>query len=56
MINFMSITNPLGRSPYYPLDTRMGEPQIRYGCYGEERNLSACQKLNTNSLVVQPIA
>jgi hypothetical protein len=29
---------PQGKSPWYPLDRRLGEPQSRSGCCGEEEN------------------
>jgi hypothetical protein len=31
---------PLGKSPRYPLDRRLGEPQSRSGRCGEEKNLN----------------
>jgi hypothetical protein len=30
---------PGGKSPWYPLDRRLGEPQCRYGRGGEEKSL-----------------
>jgi len=29
---------PNGKSPWYPLDRRLGEPQGQSGCGGEEKN------------------
>jgi hypothetical protein len=29
---------PQGKSPWYPLDRRLGGPQSRSGCGGEEKN------------------
>jgi hypothetical protein len=36
---------PQGKSPWYPLDRRLGCPQSRSGCGGEERNSQPLQGL-----------
>jgi hypothetical protein len=39
---------PQERSPWYPLDRRLGGPQSRSGRGGEERNSQPCQESNPN--------
>jgi len=39
MVSFMpQPLYPQGKSPWYPLDRRLGEPQSWSGCGGEEKN------------------
>jgi len=47
---------PQGKSPWYPLDRRLGGPQSHSGRGGEEKNSSPCQELNPRIAIVQPIA
>jgi hypothetical protein len=48
--------NPLGKSPQYPLDRRLGGPQIQSGqCEGEEI-LDPTGTQTLTPLVVQPMA
>jgi hypothetical protein len=45
---------PQGKSPWYPLDRRLGGPQSQSGCGGEEKNSQPLPGLK--SLIIQPIA
>jgi hypothetical protein len=36
---------PPGKSPWYPLDRRLGGPQTRYGRGGKEKNSQPLQRL-----------
>jgi hypothetical protein len=45
---------PAGKSPPYPLDKRLGEPQSRPGCYGEEKNF-ALPGIETTVSSPQPV-
>jgi hypothetical protein len=39
VVSFMPwLLYPQGKSPWYPLDRRLGGPQSRSGCGGEEKN------------------
>jgi hypothetical protein len=39
VVNFTTLPlNPQGKSPWYPLDRRLGGPQSRSGRGGEEKN------------------
>jgi len=39
VVSFMpQLLYPWGKSPYYPLDRRLGGPQSQSGCDGEEKN------------------
>jgi len=44
---------PQGKSPWYPLDRRMGGPQSRFGGDGEEKNSQSLPGLETP--VIQPV-
>jgi hypothetical protein len=41
---------PREKSPRYPVDNRLGGPQIRSGQGGEEKILSPCRELNPGLL------
>jgi hypothetical protein len=43
-----------GKSPWYPLDRRLGGPQSQSGCSGEEKNFQPLLELKTP--ITQPIA
>jgi len=43
--------NSRGKSPRYPLDRRLGGPQIRCGRGGEEKNSSLCRESSSSHLV-----
>jgi hypothetical protein len=45
---------PQGRSPWYPLDTRLGGPQSRSGRGGEEKNSQPVPGLETP--IIQAVA
>jgi hypothetical protein len=45
---------PQGKSPWYPLDRRLGEPQSRSGCGGEEKNFQPLPGLEIP--IIQPVA
>jgi hypothetical protein len=45
---------PQGESPWYPLDSRLGGPQSRYGRGGEEKNFQALSRLEPP--IIQPVA
>jgi hypothetical protein len=45
---------PQGKSPWYPLDTRLGGPQGRSSCSGEEKNSQPVPGLEP--LIIPPIA
>jgi hypothetical protein len=45
---------PQGKSPWCPLDRRLGGPQSQYGCDGEEKNSQALPGFEP--LIIQPIA
>jgi hypothetical protein len=47
---------PKGKSPWYPLDWRLGGPQSRSGCSGEEKNSQPCQDSNPRSYLSYPSA
>jgi hypothetical protein len=44
---------PQGKSPWYPLDRRLGGPQSWSGCSGEEKNSQSL--LGLDSPIIQPI-
>jgi hypothetical protein len=46
---------PRGKSPRYPLDRRLAEPQSRSGRRGEEKILDPTPDSNSDPLVVQPV-
>jgi hypothetical protein len=43
-----------GKSPWYPLNRRLGEPQSRSGRGGEEKNSRPLQGLEPR--IIQPVA
>jgi hypothetical protein len=43
---------PQGKSPWYPLDKRLGGPQSRSGCGGEEENCFIIFKTSINGVCV----
>jgi hypothetical protein len=45
---------PQGKSPPYPLDRRLGGPQVRSGRCGEEKNSQSL--LGLELTIVQPVA
>jgi hypothetical protein len=45
-----------GKSPWYPLDKRLGEPQIRSGHSGEKKIHSPRRESNPRTLIVQTVA
>jgi len=45
---------PQGKSPWYPLDRRLGEPQSQSRCSGEEKNSQPLPALK--ALIIQPVA
>jgi hypothetical protein len=45
---------PQGKSPWYPLDRRLGGPQSQSGHSGEEKNSQPL--LGLEPLIIQPIA
>jgi hypothetical protein len=45
---------PQGKSSRYPLDRRLGGPQSRSGCCGEEKNSQPL--LGLEPLIIQPVA
>jgi len=45
---------PQGKSPWYPLDRRLGGPQSQSGCSGEEKNSQPLLELKPS--IIQPIA
>jgi hypothetical protein len=45
---------PQGKSPWYPLDRRLGRSQSQFGCSGEEKNSQPLWELEP--LIIQPIA
>jgi hypothetical protein len=45
---------PQGRSPWYPLDRRLGGPQRQSGSGGEEKNSQSLPGLKP--LIIQPVA
>jgi len=47
---------PQGKSPWYPLDRRLGGPQSHSGHGGEEKNSQLLPGLNPRILIVQPVA
>jgi hypothetical protein len=47
---------PRGKSPWYPLDRRLGGPQSRSGRGGEEKNSQPRRELNPRTPIVQPVA
>jgi hypothetical protein len=48
------LDTPQGKSPWYPLDRRLGEPKSRSGHGGEEKNSQSLQRLEL--LIIQPVA
>jgi hypothetical protein len=46
---------PQGKSPWYPLDRRLGGPQSRSGC-SEEKNSQPRRESNPRTPIVQPVA
>jgi hypothetical protein len=47
---------PQGKSPFYPLDRRLSEPQNRSGRGGEEKIPSPRRESKPGTLIVQPVA
>jgi hypothetical protein len=47
---------PQGKSAWYPLDRRAGEPQSCSGWGGEENIPSPCQESNPRTSIIQSIA
>jgi len=45
-----------GKSPWYPLDRRLGGSHSRSGHGGEEKNSSPCRESNPRTPIVQPVA
>jgi hypothetical protein len=45
---------PQEKSPWYPLDRRLGGPQMRSGRGGEEKNSQALPRFE--HLIIQPVA
>jgi hypothetical protein len=45
---------PQGKSPWYPLDRRLGGPQSRYGRGGEEKNSQCAEVKNVWSYTSTP--
>jgi hypothetical protein len=45
---------PQGKSPWYPLDRKLGGPQSRSGCGGEEKTSQPLPGLKP--LIIQPVA
>jgi hypothetical protein len=45
---------PQVKNPWYPLDRRLGWPQIWAGCSGEEKNSQPLSGLEP--LIIQPVA
>jgi hypothetical protein len=43
-----------GKSPWHPLDRRLGGTQIRFGCGGEEKNSQPLPGLEPP--IIQPVA
>jgi hypothetical protein len=43
-----------GKTPWYPLNRRLGEPQSRSGHFGEEKNVLTQRRIVTQ--IIQPIA
>jgi hypothetical protein len=55
VISFTSwLLHPQGKSPWYPLDRRLGGPQSWSGCSGEEINFH--RVLGLDPLIIQHIA
>jgi hypothetical protein len=47
---------PPGKSPWYPLDRRLGGPQSRSGYGGEEKNSQTPRESNPRTPIVQSVA
>jgi hypothetical protein len=47
---------PPGEEPWYPLDRRMGGPQSWSGRGVEEKNSQLLSGIESNHLIVQPVA
>jgi hypothetical protein len=47
---------PQGKSPWYPLDRRLGGPQSRSARSGEEKNSQPRRESNPRTPIVQPVA
>jgi hypothetical protein len=47
---------PQGKTPWYPLDRRLGGPQSRSGRGGEEESSQARRESNPRTPIVQPVA
>jgi hypothetical protein len=45
---------PQGKSPWYPLDRRLGGPQSRSGHRGEEKNSQPHRESNPRTPIIQP--
>jgi hypothetical protein len=55
LVSFMpEPLHPQGKSPWYPLDRRLGGPQSQSGHSGEEKNSQLLLRLKTP--IIQPIA
>jgi len=46
---------PQGKSPWYPLDRRLGRPQSWSESGGEKKVLSPCRESDPKTLIVQPV-
>jgi hypothetical protein len=49
-------TLPLGKSPWYPLDRRLGGPQTKSGRCSKEKNVLPLPGIEPWFLVIQPAA
>jgi hypothetical protein len=47
---------PQGKSPWYPLDRRLGGPQSRSRSGGEEKNSQPRRESNPRTPIIQPVA
>jgi hypothetical protein len=47
---------PQGKSPWYPLDRRLGGPQSRSGRGVKEKNSQSRRESNPKTTIVQPVA
>jgi hypothetical protein len=47
---------PHGKSPWYPLDRRVGGPQSHFGRGGEEKNSQPPPRIEPSTPIVQPVA
>jgi hypothetical protein len=55
VVSFMpQLLYPQGKSPWYPLDRKLGEPQSQSGRSGEEKNSQSLPGLKPP--IIQPVA